>query len=79
MEKTNHPQDPEKKEFSLKPQQSASVQLYAVKAGDTLTSIAKKFYGDGAEYLKIYEANKDLIGDSPDNLKVGQELKIPPK
>jgi nucleoid-associated protein YgaU len=29
--------------------------------------------------MVIYEANKDLIGDDPNAIKVGQELKIPPK
>jgi nucleoid-associated protein YgaU len=50
---------------------------YTVKEGDTLSAIAKKFYGEGADYMIIYEANKDLIGDDPNKIKVGQELKIP--
>lgn len=51
---------------------------YTVQAGDTLSAIALEFYGDASQYMKIYQANKDLIGDDPDLIKVGQELIIPP-
>ncbi len=50
---------------------------YTVKEGDTLSSIAKEFYGNAADYKIIYEANKDLIGDDPDQIQVGMELMIP--
>ena len=69
----------EKKGFGFDPKKSGIVESYTVKAGDTLSKIAKKIYGDEAKYMKIYEANKDLIGKSPDDIKVGQVLKIPPK
>jgi nucleoid-associated protein YgaU len=65
----------EKNEFRAKPE----TELYTVKEGDTLSAIAKKFYGDAGKYMVIYEANKDLIGDDPGLIKVGQELKIPPQ
>jgi nucleoid-associated protein YgaU len=52
---------------------------YTVQAGDTLSAIALNFYGDASQYMVIYEANKDLIGDNPDLIKVGQILIIPPK
>lgn len=52
---------------------------YTVQAGDTLSAIALKFYGDASQYMVIYEANKKLIGDDPDLIKVGQDLVIPPK
>ena len=52
---------------------------YTVKEGDTLSKIAKVFFGDEAAYMKVYEANKDLIGPDPDQLKVGLEITIPPK
>jgi nucleoid-associated protein YgaU len=51
-------------------------QVYEVVAGDTLSKIAKKFYGDGNKYMKIFEANKDQLKD-PDKINVGQKLKIP--
>lgn len=49
---------------------------YQVKSGDTLSSIAKRFYGDASSYTKIFEANKDQLSD-PDKIKVGQTLKLP--
>jgi nucleoid-associated protein YgaU len=49
---------------------------YEVVAGDNLSKIAKKFYGDANQYKRIFEANKDQLSD-PDKIKVGQKLKIP--
>ncbi len=54
-------------------------QSYTVKDGDTLLKIAEKFYGDGTLWRRIYDANKDSIGENPDALKVGSKLSIPPK
>jgi nucleoid-associated protein YgaU len=51
-------------------------QTYTVKAGDTLSKISKQFYGDANKYMKIFDANKDLLKD-PDTIKVGQVLKVP--
>ena len=51
-------------------------QTYTVKAGDTLSKIAKQFYGNANDYNKIFEANKDQLSN-PDRINVGQELKIP--
>jgi len=80
MEKAPKPNDAEeKKGFSIDPKKSGIVETYTVKAGDTLSKIAEKIYGDAAEYQKIHDANKDLIGADADNIKVGQELTIPPK
>jgi nucleoid-associated protein YgaU len=53
-----------------------SLQTYTVKSGDTLSKIAKQFYGDAAQYTKIYDANRDQLSN-PDKIQVGQELKIP--
>jgi hypothetical protein len=50
--------------------------IYEVVSGDTLSKIAKKFYGDAAQYMKIFEANKDQLKD-PDKIQVGQKLKVP--
>jgi len=49
---------------------------YTVQTGDTLWKIAKQAYGDGSKYMKIFEANTDLLKD-PDHIYPGQELKIP--
>jgi len=51
-------------------------QSYTVKSGDNLSKIAKEFYGDANEYMKIYYANRDKLSD-PDKIKVGQQLTIP--
>ena len=50
---------------------------YVVKSGDSLSKIAKDVYDDGKKYMKIYEANKATIGESPDRIKPGQKLQLP--
>ena len=50
---------------------------YTVKKGDNLWTLAKKFYGSGADYTKIYEANKDTIGKNPNLIYPGQTFTIP--
>ena len=50
---------------------------YTVKSGDCLYNIAKKYYGDGSKYTKIYEANKKIIGSNSNLIKAGQVLTIP--
>jgi LysM repeat protein len=57
-------------------QNTASHQIYHVVAGDTLTKIATKFYGDSAKWDVLFEANKDTL-PSPRDLRVGQTLVIP--
>ena len=49
---------------------------YTVKAGDTLSKIAKDHLGDANAYMEIFNANKDQLSD-PDKIKPGQVLKIP--
>lgn len=49
---------------------------YKVVAGDTLSRIAKRFYGNANEYPRIFEANRDQLSD-PDKIRVGQELRLP--
>jgi LysM repeat protein len=49
---------------------------YTVQPGDSLSKIAKQFYGDANSYMKIFEANKDKLTD-PNKIQVGQVLKIP--
>lgn len=55
---------------------STSARTYTVKSGDTLSKIAKEFYGDANAYMDIFNANKDQLSD-PDKIKPGQVLKIP--
>ncbi len=49
---------------------------YIVVSGDNLWNIAKKYYGDGSKYTKIYSANKDKI-KNPALIYPGQKLVIP--
>lgn len=49
---------------------------YTVQSGDTLWAIAKKTYGDGSKYRKIYAANKSKI-KNPNLIYAGQVLTIP--
>jgi len=49
---------------------------HMVASGDTLGHIAQKYYGKAGEYMKIFEANRDIL-DDPNLIKVGQKLKIP--
>ena len=63
---------------SLAPPKPAApeAKTYTVQPGDTLSKIAKQFYGNANTYMKIFEANKDQLND-PNLIKVGQVLKIP--
>jgi len=49
---------------------------YVVKSGDSLSKIAKQFYGDASAWPKIFEANKDKI-KNPDLIHPGQHIIIP--
>ena len=53
-----------------------AIKTYTVKAGDTLSAIAKAELGSANAYMKIFEANRDQLSD-PDKIKPGQVLKIP--
>lgn len=64
---------PRPAETSPAPKQETT---YTVKSGDCLWNIAKKFYGNGAKYTKIYEANKDKI-KNPNLIHTGQVFVIP--
>jgi nucleoid-associated protein YgaU len=62
--------------ISVDPSLAPKQQTYTVAAGDSLSKIAKQFYGNANEYTKIFEANKDKLTD-PNAIKVGQQLVIP--
>jgi LysM repeat protein len=49
---------------------------YTVKPGDSLSKISKELYGNASEYMKIFEANRDVLSD-PNKISPGQTLKIP--
>lgn len=50
--------------------------FYTVKSGDTLSKIAKQFYGDPQRYTELFEANKPMLKD-PDRIYPGQVLRVP--
>ena len=50
--------------------------FYTVVKGDTLSKIAKEFYGNANAYTKIFEANKPMLSH-PDKIYPGQNLRIP--
>lgn len=58
------------------PVAAPAARTYTVKAGDTLSKIAKHEYGDASQWHKIHEANRDLI-PNPDLIHPGQTLKLP--
>ncbi len=55
---------------------AGAAKVHVVEKGDTLGAIAKKYYGKAGAYMKIFEANKDILTD-PDKIKPGQRLRIP--
>jgi nucleoid-associated protein YgaU len=57
-------------------QKEAAPRTYTVKAGDTLSKIAKEMLGSANDYMEIFNANRDQLSD-PDKIKPGQVLKIP--
>ena len=55
---------------------AAAAQTYTVAKGDTLSKIAKQFYGNANRWHEIFDANRDQISN-PDLIRPGQVLKIP--
>ena len=55
---------------------SEGTQFYVIQRGDTLSGIAKQFYGNAMKYPKLFEANREVIED-PDKIYPGQKIRIP--
>ena len=55
---------------------SQAERFYVVEKGDSLSKIAKKFYGDMNAWKRIFEANRDRI-HNPDLIQPGWKLRIP--
>jgi nucleoid-associated protein YgaU len=49
---------------------------YTVQAGDTLSRISQQYYGSANQFMKIFNANRNLLSD-PNAIRPGQELVIP--
>lgn len=58
------------------PSQAATFRVHIVRPGETLQSIALRYYHREDVYLQIYAANQDVL-ESPINLPAGVTLKIP--
>lgn len=69
-------QKTEEKKVQSTPKASDAQRTYTVKKGDCLWKIAKEFYGNGALYTKIYDANTKKIAN-PNLIYVGQVFVIP--
>jgi len=52
--------------------------IWEVKAGDSLSKIAKSAYDDAGQYMRIFEANTNILKD-PNMIHPGQKLVIPRK
>lgn len=59
------PEEPEEK-----------AEVYEIVSGDTLGGIAKKYYGSASKYMRIFEANRDILSD-PNKIHPGQKIRIP--
>lgn len=58
------------------PAPKVTPKTHKVVKGDTLWGIAKKYYGNGSQYMKIYNANTNIL-KNPNVIYVGQVLTIP--
>ncbi|MDX1517599.1 MAG: peptidoglycan-binding protein LysM [Woeseiaceae bacterium] len=66
--------DPPKEKAKAEPEEKA--EFYEIVRGDTLGAIAKRYYGKASAYMRIFEANRDIISD-PDKIYPGQKIRIP--
>jgi nucleoid-associated protein YgaU len=58
------------------PPPKEKVEYYIIVKGDTLSKIAKHYYGDANKYPRIFEANREVI-KNPDLIFPGQKIRIP--
>jgi nucleoid-associated protein YgaU len=56
--------------------EAVKAEYYIIKSGDTLSKIAKQYYGNANDYPKIFEANREVI-KHPDKIFPGQKIRIP--
>ena len=58
------------------PPQPAPVEYYIIQKGDSLSAIAKRYYGNAKDYPRIFDANREVI-KNPDLIYPGQKIRIP--
>ena len=61
---------------TVKAADEPEVEYYEIKSGDTLSAIARKYYGDAKQYPRLFEANREVIKD-PDKIYPGQKIRVP--
>ena len=76
LKKTKKKKTTKKKSKPKRPAAKKKTKTYTVKSGDCLWNIAKRFYGNVAQYTKIYNANRGKI-KNPNLIYPGQKLTIP--
>ena len=54
----------------------AAAEFYTIKSGDSLSKIAKQYYGDAMKYPMLFEANREVI-KHPDKIYPGQQIRVP--
>lgn len=69
----DHPNDIQ---VDIKVSDTSVYHRHTVKSGETLSKIAKQYYGDASKYQKIFAANSDIL-KNPDLIHPNQELIIP--
>jgi nucleoid-associated protein YgaU len=58
------------------PPQQAKVEYYVIQKGDSLSAVAKRYYGNAKDYPRIFDANREVI-KNPDLIYPGQKIRIP--
>lgn len=58
------------------PKEADVPERYIVQGGDCLWGIAEEKLGRGADWIILYEENRDVIGDDPNLILTGTELRI---
>ncbi|MGE0623858.1 MAG: peptidoglycan-binding protein LysM [Pseudomonadales bacterium] len=67
---------PESQPAAVAEATAGGTRFYVIQKGDTLSAIAKQFYGNAMKYPQLFEANREVIED-PDRIYPGQKIRIP--
>ena len=63
--------------MKIRTQLKSGAACYTVQSGDSLSTVAQRFYGSQGNYMKIYYSNQEAIGPNPNIIRAGQKLYIP--
>ncbi len=69
-------ESPQDIEANIEVEETAYYHKHVVQPGESLSLIAKRYFGDPMKYMAIFEANRDLLKD-PNVIQPDQELTIP--